>query len=451
MIKKSLDVHYATGIVVASMIGSGVFVSTGFLLNNYTPSEIMLAWVIGALWALCGSVVYIALATEIPKDGGEVEYIKLHIDANFAKFIGVLTIVLGFASPIAFDALVAGSYLDVFLNTGHPKVIATLILCTIFGLHISHKSTQTSHLSQQFLVGCKIFIVGIICLTGIFWLQYNPPVESYQPPRMEVITSGDFFYQQYWITYAFTGFNAAIYITGSLKNPDKDLRKSILYGLGVVIVLYLTLNHIFVMTLQKASIPTEFFSNGEVPLTLGHILIGKLFGESVTNLMSLFLVLIFLSSIVAMTQIVIPVAKSTFSEYISTKKEERVNTALLLSVTLLSLFLIWFSQIRELLEGAACTIYIVSTITASLVFFKDLSYKFSLFTKCAAVVYMSTCIFLLYCGLQASSFITIILAIALIILSLSQIVSRNIVKYETQDEFDSSMFHSSINSNEITN
>ena len=117
------------GLVVASMIGSGVFVSSGFMLQaSLTPFEIMLEWIIGGIWAFSGAVLYVHIAKNFPKNGGEPAYIKKYLDPNVGQVVAILTILIGFICPIAFDTLVAASYLQSIFQVGKIEPIPKMNL-----------------------------------------------------------------------------------------------------------------------------------------------------------------------------------------------------------------------------------------------------------------------------------------------------------------------------------
>jgi basic amino acid/polyamine antiporter, APA family len=423
MIPNKIGSLYGVGLVIASMIGSGVFISTGFMLQHLSPSEIMLEWIIGGIWAICGAVVYVEVARKLPKDGGEVQYVKECIDPFLGRIVGMLTLLLGFACPIAFDALVAGSYLQAISQFGHPQVYATFIVCLFGFLGSFYSNRNVSSIIQQVLVICKVLIVLGIVLCGFLWMGYGGREVSYELPSINRIMSSTFLYQQYWVVYAFSGFNAAIYIVSSFRNPEQDLKRSIYSGVALVFVLYLALNHIFVQVLQSTDIPLNFWESSFTQLTLGHLLLTKIFGISLSNIMSLMLVLIFLSSISAMMQLSVPVCVSTVDRYTMNHNKKDIYIYSLYGIVIISIFLIWSSQVRELLEGISCMIYIVSALTASLILFNRLPTPASAWVKMISFLYITFSFFLLYCGMLESSFLINICVLIVLTSSIAYLIS----------------------------
>ena len=112
-----LGLFSGMGMVIANMIGAGVFLSTGFMAQDLNPKQILLAWAIGAFLALSGARAYAEIAQIVPKSGGEYRYLSTLVHPALGYLAGWASLLLGFSAPIAIDAFAAGA----FANTLHLR------------------------------------------------------------------------------------------------------------------------------------------------------------------------------------------------------------------------------------------------------------------------------------------------------------------------------------------
>ena len=158
----------ASAVVIANMIGTGVFTSLGFqLLEIQSPVVIILLWVVGGLTALCGALSYAELAAALPRSGGEYHFLTQIYHPCLGFISGWVSATVGFAAPMALAALTFGNYL---LATGidrDPSILATIIILLLTLLHCtSHRSSGTT---QVLLTLLKIFLILGFCSTVFFF------------------------------------------------------------------------------------------------------------------------------------------------------------------------------------------------------------------------------------------------------------------------------------------
>ena len=101
----------ATAIVVADMVGVGVFTSLGFQVNDISSGfSLLLLWVVGGIVAICGAFCYAELATMFPRSSGEYNFLRRIYHPAFGFVAGWLSATVGFAAPIALAAMAFGVY-----------------------------------------------------------------------------------------------------------------------------------------------------------------------------------------------------------------------------------------------------------------------------------------------------------------------------------------------------
>src|SRR4029077_10834789 len=121
---KKISVITATNLVIANMIGTGVFTSLGFQVAAINSDFALIGlWVVGGVAALCGALCYAELATALPRSGGEYNYLSRIYHPALGFLAGWISAVVGFPAPIALAALAFGKYVQVFTPGVSPVVI----------------------------------------------------------------------------------------------------------------------------------------------------------------------------------------------------------------------------------------------------------------------------------------------------------------------------------------
>jgi APA family basic amino acid/polyamine antiporter len=248
-------------LVVANMIGAGVFTSSGFslaVLGN--PGRVMLAWWLCAAWAICGAIAYGSLVSRLPMSGGEYLFLSRFVHPAVGFLAGWISLIAGFTAPIAAAAQGAAIYgaqlsseSDWSLSTIAAGVIAVAALCHLVGVSLGATV-------QNLIVGAKLILLAVI----IGWAFLFAPAESWQGgvlPAAEAswyptsfsgwtVLAGS----MSWVALSYTGFNAAIYVAGEAHNPRRSVPRAMLGATLIVTVIYLLLNYVFVYAPTPESI-----------------------------------------------------------------------------------------------------------------------------------------------------------------------------------------------------
>src|SRR5688572_1607499 len=217
--RRRLGFASASALVVASMIGAGVFTSSGYALADLgTPGRVLLAWLVGGVSAACGALCYGALARAIPESGGEYTYLArtLHPLAGFLA--GWISLLAGFTGPIAAVALGLQVYLDsTFDLGGDPRWIATaaiLVAGLLHGLRL-----RPGVMAQNAAVALKLGLIAVFVGLGATRLPDLPSAPAPAGP----FDPGAFAVSLVWISFAYSGWNAATYVAGEVRDPERTL------------------------------------------------------------------------------------------------------------------------------------------------------------------------------------------------------------------------------------
>lgn len=350
----------ATALVIASMIGTGVFTSLGYQLPDLTSGpQILFLWALGGVIALCGALCYAAVAEALPRSGGEHHFLTELYHPALGFTAGILSALVGFAAPTAITALAFGEYLHKALP-GVPVQLAGAAVILIGSAAHAISATASARV-QLGATGLKLllillFLAAVLILPGEGDIRWTPaPAED-----LRGILQPAFAISLFFVFYSYSGWNAAVYGLEEWDQPERTVRRALLGGTLVVTLLYLALNAAF---LRAA--PVEAL-RGEV--AVGEISARHLFGDRAAAPISLLFALGLFASVSALLwagpRVLAAIGKSTPALRFLQPRGETPTTALAIQ-TLLALGFVFATGFRELVTYtqtglALCTLLTVA-------------------------------------------------------------------------------------------
>jgi amino acid transporter len=363
-----LGLFSGMGMVIANMIGAGVFLSTGFMAQDLTPKQILLAWIIGAFLAMAGARAYAGIAKMVPHSGGEYKYLSTLVHPALGYLAGWASLLLGFSAPIAIDAVVAGAFANTLAPWVNPKLFAALLIVLITVVHAI--GLRFSVTAQNVLVAIKIALVVGFMAIGLIgghnsWPAWQPPNSSASFPW------GPFMQNLFFIAFAFSGWNAAVYAASEFKNPARDVPRAMVLGCAIVGVIYLFVNWVFVANLTPEQCKVVF-TYETARITLGHLIMKNLVGEVGAACMSVLAIVAFISAVSAMTflgpRVYAAMAKDGFLPRILDGKEGKPPIGAVILQGIIALFLVFAYQLGEVLNNVGAILTLFSALTVFCLF-----------------------------------------------------------------------------------
>jgi APA family basic amino acid/polyamine antiporter len=260
----------ACSIVIANIIGTGIFTSLGFQLADIQSGfALLMLWIVGGLAALCGALCYGELSAALPRSGGEYHFLSQIYHPALGFMAGFISATVGFAAPIALAAMAFGKYLQGVLEFGSPLLLSFAVVWVVTLFHL--KNLQIGSAFQNFFTAVKLLLIGALIVAG-FFLQQKQPID-FLPATGDVasIFGASFAVALVYVMYSYSGWNAAAYITGEIKEPQKNVPRSLLAGTSIVIVIYVLLNAIFLATTPAQEMRGQL----EVALIAGKHIFGE--------------------------------------------------------------------------------------------------------------------------------------------------------------------------------
>ncbi|MEM7135414.1 MAG: amino acid permease [Myxococcota bacterium] len=361
-----LGVPSGVGLVMATMIGAGVFLSAGFMAQELNPRWIMTAWLVGAVLALAGARTYAEASVLIPRSGGEYRYLSALLHPVAGYLAGWASLLMGFAAPAAISAYGAAAFILATLGVDDVDVrlVATIVLLVLVVVHAARlgvsKWAQNALVSMSVLAIAGFIVVGWV-LGRHAWPTWSAPGSTGRFEALPFATS------LFYVAYAFTGWNAAAYAADEFRRPRRDVPLAMMIGCAVVGVLYVMINWVFVANLTPVQ-AAAVFEYEQTRVTLGHLVAEQLLGAWGSRWMSAVVALAMLSSVSAMLlvgpRVYAVMAADGFLPSVLRGRQGSPPRASVVVQGLISLVLLHLHSVGELLTNVAGVLIVFSSLVA---------------------------------------------------------------------------------------
>jgi len=243
---KLLSPSRAIAIVVSNMVGTGVYTSLGLQAAGvHSVMALILIWITGGLVALCGALTYGELAARIPKSGGEYIFLSRIYHPAFGFLSGFISMTIGFAAPMAIAAIALGTYAANLIPVA-PMIIAISVIIILTILNSS--SFKTGANFNFITTAVNVGLILILCVVGLFSGHHKEFSFTFASSDLKQVINPAFAVSLVYVSFAYSGWNSAAYITHQVKNPVKNLPFIFIIGTLIVMTLYTFLNFVFLYT-----------------------------------------------------------------------------------------------------------------------------------------------------------------------------------------------------------
>ncbi|MCK6605479.1 MAG: amino acid permease [Ignavibacteriaceae bacterium] len=372
---KKYNLYTATAIAMSTMIGTGVFTSIGFQVIDIKSTPAILAlWILGGIIAIAGALTYGELASTFPKSGGEYNFLSKLYHPVLGFLSGYTSATVGFAAPIALAAMALGSYLTPLFpgaadfNPAQKEQYRVIIACTaVVILTVVHLlNMKTSGNFQKYITSLVVLLIGGLIVAA--FIVAEPVKMSFEgiSNDLNYLISNAFAVSLIYVSYSYSGWNAAAYITEDIENPKRNVPRALIFGTLIVMTLYVLLNFVFLYTVPIDQLAGQ--------IEIGYLAAKNIFGETGGIVISLLISVCLVSAISGMTlvgpritqTIFRDILPNIFAKYKSISGE--VPVALLLFQTAVSIFLIITYTFEQVLVYIGFTLSLFTTLTVTGIF-----------------------------------------------------------------------------------
>jgi APA family basic amino acid/polyamine antiporter len=394
--RRQLGITITAAIVVANMIGTGVFTSTGFQANSlHDPWTILITWVVGGVLALCGAATYAELGSMWPKAGGEYVYLREAYHPAVGFMSGWVSLTAGFSAPIAASALAFATYLAklipavaspaIWLNasldiSGHhiftialgiKQAVAIGLIVGVTAMH-SFDTKIGGWVQTGFTIAKVLLIVGFIA-AGL--LVGHGDWHNFASQRGGVaanLPTSAFALALIYSSFAYSGWNAAAYVAGEVKDPARTMPRALLAGTGIVMVLYLLLNLVFLYAVPTSVLagPSDSFSP---VIEVGDVAARNLFGDRAGDFISSVIALALVSAVSAMVmagpRVYAAMAEDRALPHQLARYSKRgVPTVAVITQGVIGILFVLVGDLGQLIRFVGFTLAVFAALTVSSVF-----------------------------------------------------------------------------------
>lgn len=299
----------ATILVVANMIGTGIYTTSGFIMGELqNPLILLVCWLCGGLFALCGALCYGELGARLPRAGGEYAYLRQSFGEMMGFLSGWISLIVGFSAPIAAGAIAFATYFFPILGldpgsgillelrgvpvaTVSPISLTAVAVVIVFSL-LHYHSLLTGSRVQNVLTVFNFVLILFFVIAG--FALGNGSMAHFRPiPGLAGFSAETFAVSLIFVSFAYSGWNAAAYLGAEIKTPQRSIPLSLLTGTLLVTTLYLLLNAVYVYSMPPAHM--------EGVLDVGTQSARSLFGLQFSRLVGIVIGSGILSAVSAMT------------------------------------------------------------------------------------------------------------------------------------------------------
>ena len=284
----------ACGIVVANIIGTGVFTSLGFQLTDIQAGfPLLMLWIVGGIAALCGALCYGELSAALPRSGGEYHFLSEIYHPSVGFMAGFISATVGFAAPVALAAMAFGRYFHGVFDFGSPVALSFALVWIVALFHFGNLRRGSTFQNVWTIV--KLVLIATLIGAGLISRDKEAIAFLPQAGDSMSIFSGAFAVSLVYVMYSYSGWNASSYIISEVKQPERTVPRSLLAGTVVVIAAYVLLNAVFLVSTPQAEMRGQI----EVGLIAGK----HIFGDNGGRVVGAIICLGLISAVSSMTWI----------------------------------------------------------------------------------------------------------------------------------------------------
>lgn len=293
MARTSYKPTLASAVIIANMIGTGVFTSLGYqLLDIKSGFVLIMLWVVGGITALCGALTYAELGAALPRSGGEYNFLTRIYHPVVGFISGWISATIGFAAPVALAAITFGSYLSAAIPGLSATWLAMGLIVVVTTAHVGRRQ-RSSNFQSVFTVA-KISLIVAFCLLCGFMVDEVQSVRFLpQAGDGSLLVSSAFAVSLIYVNYAYTGWNSVTYLINEVDDAQRNLPKILITSTVTVMILYVALNFTFLLVAPMDAL--------EGKVEVGYIAAQHVFGSTGASAISFVLSLLLISTVSAMT------------------------------------------------------------------------------------------------------------------------------------------------------
>ncbi len=255
-LRAELGLRDAVFLVVASVVGSGIFLTPGPIAERLPhPGLIFAVWIVGGLLSVAGALANAELGAMYPRAGGDYVYLReaFHPIAGF--LVGWLTFFAIYAGTVATLAAGFGAGLAAALGAGPRAALAVAVLTIAATSALNYVSLRWGARANNATGWLKL--VALLAFAALAPLSGQGSLDNLRPLLAgagAVAGPAAFALALSPVLFSYLGWNASIYVASEIRDPGRNLPRSLFLGLAVCTVVYMLLNAAYLYALPVAEL-----------------------------------------------------------------------------------------------------------------------------------------------------------------------------------------------------
>jgi len=359
----------ATGMIVAAMVGSGIFALTGqFGAAVGSPAGVLMPWVVGAVLALCGGLSLAELGSMLPCSGGSIEGARRAFGPTVGYLVATVTILAGYLLSNAVIALFLAEYVDRLVPADAPDT-ALAVGAILLALASQLPGLRMGFAANTVLAVIKVGVIAAFVVGGLT-VGVTERLTAVAADAAPSLFSPQAATAVLLVSFAYLGWSTGADIAGDLRDPGRTLPRAMVASILVVAVLYLGVNAAYLRVIDPAAMVE---ADGSGMRAIGSIAAGLLFGPAVgtamTGAIALLLFSTVVSGVITGARILESMARAgEIPAALGVRRADGVPQRALLAVAGLSTAALAIGSLGELLDLLTVLVNVFSALTVVALF-----------------------------------------------------------------------------------
>ena len=359
----------ATGMIVAAMVGSGIFALTGqFGAAVGSPAGVLMPWVVGAVLALCGGLSLAELGSMLPCSGGSIEGARRAFGPTVGYLVATVTILAGYLLSNAVIALFLAEYVDRLVPADAPDT-ALAVGAILLALASQLPGLRMGFAANTVLAVIKVGVIAAFVVGGLT-VGVTERLTAVAADAAPSLFSPQAATAVLLVSFAYLGWSTGADIAGDLRDPGRTLPRAMVASILVVAVLYLGVNAAYLRVIDPAAMVE---ADGSGMRAIGSVAAGLLFGPAVgtamTGAIALLLFSTVVSGVITGARILESMARAgEIPAALGVRRADGVPQRALLAVAGLSTAALAIGSLGELLDLLTVLVNVFSALTVVALF-----------------------------------------------------------------------------------
>src|SRR6266446_1742414 len=344
-----LGIGFGLAVTIGGTIGMGILRTPGEVAKQLpTPTLFIGIWIVGGVYALLGAISVAELGAMIPRSGGWYVFVHRAM-GNYPGFVVGWSDWLSTCGTLAVIAMVVGEYTVVLIPqlAGHEKSVALGV--TLVFAALQWRGIRWGSFTQNITSLLKTLVFAVIAIAAFTYGGNSSTGTSLAVPRGFAVF-GALIIALQGVLYTYDGWYGVIYFGEEVRNPSRDVVRSMIGGVLLIIAIYLIVNLAYVYVLPMSQLAGEKFAAGAVA--------NKIFGAYGDKTIRVLAILSLLSTINAYTLTAPRILYAMSCDELFARRATRVNrggtpTVTLLISTVVAILFVCFKSFGQVLAALA--------------------------------------------------------------------------------------------------